>query len=408
LDVSLHVDIVYYTRGMDKPGDISILFCKHASFTDVRGDIVSHICSGINKVIPNQALGAQKYRALWMIGVKSNQAKQTLLQTSIMVNNNPVKLYEENPFDLRPRRIEGERVVFKDIPLWEPNELITDYLKSVPNVETFSDVFLSRARDHITGKTTEFVNGDRYVFMKVNPAHPLPDRCLLRGYPVRIWYATRNIQCKRCFKIGHKTEDTSCPLYIEALPDNYHVFRNGTFSNFNPTPVTLNSTTYLTSEHAYQWRACTEHLREDLAEKVVKAKYPAEAKRIAYEVKQKGSTWDDIKYGVMKEVLIAKLASSKEFRDELLLSDNKVLVEGLSDPFWGCGLPYNIAITTNPDQYPGKNNLGKLLMELRADMMANPSNHPFIGAPLDTDPRAERSRPILKVGACHQTINHPK
>ena len=33
--------------------------------------------------------------------------------------------------------------------------------------------------------------------------------------------------------------------------------------------------------------------------------------------------------------------------------------------YWGSGLSYNLTITTLPENYPGKNMLGKLLCEIR-------------------------------------------
>ena len=80
----------------------------------------------------------------------------------------------------------------------------------------------------------------------------------------------------------------------------------------------------------------------------------------------------------MKSVLIAKIGSNKIFRDELLNSGDQFLVETLADPWWGCGLPYHIAIKTNPNHYPGSNKLGQLLMELRGEMQADHSAHPLI------------------------------
>ena len=87
-----------------------------------------------------------------------------------------------------------------------------------------------------------------------------------------------------------------------------------------------------------------EHMREDLAEMVVQCKTPKEAKTIASSVKSADSSWDDIKYNVIKDVLISKLRTNSRFRDALLLSEDKILVEALSDNFLGCGLPYNTHI----------------------------------------------------------------
>ena len=46
-------------------------------------------------------------------------------------------------------------------------------------------------------------------------------------------------------------------------------------------------------------------------------------KQIASEVKIPGSWWDNAKYDIMREVLIAKIGSNKFFRDDLLNSGDK-------------------------------------------------------------------------------------
>ena len=124
-----------------------------------------------------------------------------------------------------------------------------------------------------------------------------------------------------------------------------------------------------------------------------------EAKTIASSVKSADSSWDDIKYNVMKDVLISKLRTNSRFRDALLLSEDKILVEALSDKFWGCGLPYNIAITTNPLHYPGLNKLGKLLMELRSEILNNPSLYPKLEVRDAIDETQVRRRTVKKMGA---------
>ena len=63
--------------------------------------------------------------------------KASLLQSTIMVNHKKVKIYDNNPYDLKAKRVEGERVVFKDLPLWESETLIKDYLKSLEQVGNF-------------------------------------------------------------------------------------------------------------------------------------------------------------------------------------------------------------------------------------------------------------------------------
>ena len=125
---------------------------------NITGDMTSlyvHyiICCAINKIVPGQAPGAHKIRGIWIIAVHTPQARASLLQSStITVNQKQVKLYDNNPYDLKAKRVEGERVVFKDLPLWESDTLIKDYLRSLEQVREFSEVFSSKARDHNTNE----------------------------------------------------------------------------------------------------------------------------------------------------------------------------------------------------------------------------------------------------------------
>ena len=114
--------------------EVSILFCKHSDVQNLTGDITSHICCVINTITPNQGLGAQKIRGLWVIGVRSAKAQDILLQRNIHINNSEVKLYKDNPYDLKSQRVEGDRVVFKDLPLWKSSSLIEDYLRTLQGI----------------------------------------------------------------------------------------------------------------------------------------------------------------------------------------------------------------------------------------------------------------------------------
>ena len=64
--------------------------------------------------------------------------------------------------------------------------------------------------------------------------------------------------------------------------------------------------------------------------------------------------WSGQKLGVMKNILLCKFSQVKEFRDELILTDRKALVECTGNEYWGRG-----------KNGTGKNMLGVLLMQLR-------------------------------------------
>ena len=81
----------------------------------------------------------------------------------------------------------------------------------------------------------------------------------------------------------------------------------------------LGPLTFPTSEHAYQFRACDEHLPADLVEQVLKAKSSRMAKHIASQIKDQDLTsyWNIIKYDVMREVLMAKINTNPDLKSYL-------------------------------------------------------------------------------------------
>ena len=214
-----------------------------------------------------------------------------------------------------------------------------------------------------------FDNGDRYFYTHPNIDPPLPEKVKLGEYTCRIVYKSRVQNCSRCQGHDHKTSDTEkCPAFVANQPELL-AFTRGTFSNFDRCEVTMEGRTFMTSEHCYQWNAALEALRDDVAEAVIKAKSPWEAKQLAAPIKSQIVNWDQIKYGIMQNVLIAKACTSERFKENLMASDGKLLCEGLTDMYWGSGLSLYFTNTTKPQYWPGANKLGKILMNLRADLL---------------------------------------
>ena len=57
--------------------------------------------------------------------------------------------------------------------------------------------------------------------------------------------------------------------------------------------------TFPASEHCYQWSSATEAIRKDVAEAIIKAKSPWDAKRLGASIKNQIQNWNDMKYDVM-------------------------------------------------------------------------------------------------------------
>jgi len=87
--------------------------------------------------------------------------------------------------------------------------------------------------------------------------------------------------------------------------------------------------------------------------------------------------WEKVKLGVMRRGLALKFSQSqnKQLKDNLLATGGKNLYEANKyDTYWGIGFDVEIAMAKEKEEpsfkFPG-NNLGKLLMELRAVFRTN-------------------------------------
>lgn len=135
--------------------------------------------------------------------------------------------------------------------------------------------------------------------------------------------------------------------------DDFRAPENQFLGNFYECYVEMEGDIYPTVEHAFQ-AAKTFDVAD--RESIRKAVSPRHAKRIGRSVTLR-SDWDIVKVDVMKELLAKKFETS-ELRRQLLATRDAQLVSG-GDSFWGLvdGM--------------GLNQLGKLLMEIRAELMAD-------------------------------------
>jgi ribA/ribD-fused uncharacterized protein len=143
-------------------------------------------------------------------------------------------------------------------------------------------------------------------------------------------------------------------------------------SNFFPHPMRWKGLSFPTSEHAYQWAKTDSPWWK---EKIRMAKSASLAKWLAGPKSgcPKRPTWEKERVGVMEEVLKVKFAN-KELRQKLISTiDSKPLLceyNTWHDSFWGyctCG--------NCPE---GTNMLGKLLMNLRAEICQAIENATFL------------------------------
>ena len=133
----------------------------------------------------------------------------------------------------------------------------------------------------------------------------------------------------------------------------------GCFSNFSRHPIELDGKTWPTSEHYFQAQkfAGTPH-----EEAIRQAASAMEAACMGRERSRPlRADWEAVKVDVMKRALLAKFTQHSDLRDLLLGTGNRELIERTPhDASWADG-----------GDGSGMNMLGKLLMELRAQLLNN-------------------------------------
>ena len=114
---------------------------------------------------------------------------------------------------------------------------------------------------------------------------------------------------------------------------------------------------------------------------------PEKAKEIASRVpRHMQKDWHSIKIGVMEEVLSQKITSCDEFKNSLINSGNKRLVEAVkSDRYWRCGLNPKEASTTKSKYYPGENRFGLLLEHIRSTLIEKLNTPNIVNHDTDLD-----------------------
>lgn len=123
-------------------------------------------------------------------------------------------------------------------------------------------------------------------------------------------------------------------------------------SNFYLAPVVYQGIRFENNEAAFQAAKCPERMHEFCGLN------PQSAKRLGRKVELRAD-WETVKYDVMYQVCMAKFTQNPDLLDKLLQTGDAELIEGNTwgDKVWGVyrGI--------------GENHLGKILMQIRSELM---------------------------------------
>jgi ribA/ribD-fused uncharacterized protein len=136
-------------------------------------------------------------------------------------------------------------------------------------------------------------------------------------------------------------------------------------SNFEASPIVYRGMIFCSVENAYQAAKLGDSIPSELHHFLEEFQFctPAAAQKLGQKIPCV-KDWNDIKYNVMHELVLKKFKVHKDLKNKLLLTQDKYLEEtnNWGDVYWGVcnGV--------------GKNNLGKILMEVRSALRNEPTN----------------------------------
>ena len=347
------------------------LYVKHSELFIKQGtNIQLCLCQLCDQHVPGQVIGTQFFNGIWSIWLRSNEARSTLISkvNHLHVNNRDVPIYSTYPL---AKNVPNEKILFKDIPIGVSDDDLLSFLRSQEGIIVKTGIIPARLRDN-ENRLTPFLSGDRFVYVKGNFSPVLHPSAILGGSKCKVLHKSQHEACLRCRHLNHKTHEThKCDAYSDDQEVITIKSPLSPLSNYFMCSVKVFGHNFVSSEHAYQWRFLTYLDLHDLAHEVLNSSTAAEAKSIASRVPNHlHRDWHKIKVCIMREILHAKADTSNRFRDALLQSAGKRLIESVrGDIFWSSGLSPLLAASTKSSYFPGGNMLGYVLESIRQDLM---------------------------------------
>ncbi len=141
-------------------------------------------------------------------------------------------------------------------------------------------------------------------------------------------------------------------------------------SNMYEAPFQIDSITYPTVEHYFQWAKAKQFGDGAIADKILKTPSPKAVKALGKKVKGfVVDEWTAKKDGVMRMALKAKFIQHPDLKTKLAETGKRPIGEASArDKYWGIGTSADTSKAGDPSKWPGKNIMGTMLMELRTEL----------------------------------------
>ncbi len=235
-------------------------------------------------------------------------------------------------------------------------------LKSIafPSIGTISNNFpLEKAAEIAVHTVSEFVSEYPDAFSEILWV-------LIDDNTKRVYDKALNELEKKIKRIEKKTKHLPCIVCFFNPNKEYGVFSNQYLAGFSYAGVHFASVEQFADYHMMLL-----FNRHDLADKIIGTEVPEERKKIAAQEFPEFNTelWESICKTIIKRGVTAKFWQNKDLRKELIDTGNSLLAYcSFDDRLLGNGMDIYDSRSLETQRWSGKNLLGEILMEVRAEL----------------------------------------
>ena len=316
------------------------------------------------------------YEPMWILGCPSTTVKNRILTLrSIQIEQQAYELLDFQRETIRYDSNSDCRLSLHGFPFTVSDAEIENWVDRWAIRSSRIMKAKAKATDGRSRKHESLLNGNRFYYIS-DVISPCPrfsvyqiqapnDDSIIIDVQIQIFYPGQTINCRKCLADDHTAKDCK---QTTSRNKNLIVFRGGQnpLSNFFPVQLESGSKSFPSSEHWYQYRKAMYVGDTVAAGSILDARTPYDAMLLGRDLNTENSEWEAHKTNIMREILQCKYDQCPEFQDSLQKSETKILAEATSHLYWASGLPPSTTSSRACETWPGRNMLGKLLMELRA------------------------------------------
>lgn len=142
------------------------------------------------------------------------------------------------------------------------------------------------------------------------------------------------------------------------------------FSQWWIASFNIDGIVYKTAEHYMMAEKARLFNNDEIRQKIIDYKSPAEAKKLGRQVQGfNQDVWYKHRYEIVRKANFHKFNQNTELKQFLLQTKKRILVEASPvDPIWGIGMAEDHDNAHNPKKWRGENLLGFALMEVRNEL----------------------------------------